>query len=93
MQGQQSLVAKPMYDLLGHVEWYDLLELTHQGSMPPEQFDKQTANVVNFLAYAAEPYHIEQERLGLWVLVFLIFFFPFMYLLKKEYWIDVKKHK
>src|SRR3990167_4876424 len=92
-QGQQELVTDPMTDLLGHVEWYDLVKATTQGSMSPEEFDKTMADLVNFLAYAAEPFHIEQERIGYWVLGFLIILIVMFYLLKKEYWKDVKKHK
>lgn len=92
-QGDQVLVEKPMKDLFGNLEWYDLVKLVKQGNMTPEQFDETIADVVNFLAYAAEPYRIEQERLGWWVLGFLVILFVMMYFLKKEYWKDVKKHK
>jgi ubiquinol-cytochrome c reductase cytochrome c1 subunit len=91
-QGDQVLVTKPMHDLLGQVEWYDVVKLTRQGSMTPEQFDETTADVVNFLAYAAAPYREEQEKIGWWVLGFLVILFVLMYMLKKEYWKDVKKH-
>ncbi|HVE43574.1 MAG TPA: cytochrome c1 [Gammaproteobacteria bacterium] len=92
-QGDQVLVEHPMYDLLGHVEWYDLLELKKQGSMTPEQFDAMTADVVNYLAYASEPYRAEQHKIGWWVLGFLLIFTVFAYFLKKEYWKDVKKYQ
>src|SRR3990167_749583 len=92
-QGIQELVADPMHDLLGKVEWYDLLKLTRQGTMLPDQLDATIADLVNFLAYTAQPYHIEQEKIGKWVLGFLVFMFILMYLLKSEYWKDVKKHK
>ena len=92
-QGQQILVERPTLDLFQQVEWYDLVKLVKQGIMTPEQFDATTADVVNFLAYAAEPYRIEQERIGWWVLGFLIILFIMMYLLKREYWKDVKKYK
>lgn len=92
-QGDQELVKDPMLDLLGHVRWYDLLKLTKQGSMTPEQFDETTADVVNFLSYAAAPYQMEQRKIGYWVLGFLCILLVFMYLLKKEYWKDVKKRR
>ncbi len=92
-QGTQELVQDPKRDLWHEVQWYDVLKLTDQGSMTPEQFDAATADLVNFLAYAAQPFHIEQERIGKWVLGFLAFLFVLMYMLKNEYWKDVKKHK
>lgn len=94
-QGDQVLVKKDQSvdALYSSTEWYDLLNLTAQGSMTPEQFDETMADVTNFLAYAAEPYRAEQHRLGWWVLGFLAILFFMMYFLKKEYWKDVKKHK
>jgi ubiquinol-cytochrome c reductase cytochrome c1 subunit len=92
-QGEQSLVANPMKDLMGHSEWYDLVTLDKEGSMSPEEFDATVADLVNFLAYAAAPYREEQTNMGYGVLGFLALFFIFAYLLKKEYWKDVKKHK
>lgn len=92
-QGEQKLVLNPMSDLLHHLEWYDLVQLTKQGSMTPEEFDATITDLVNFLAYAAEPFHEEQQEIGKWVLVFLGILFVMMYLLKREYWKDVKKHR
>ena len=92
-QGDQVLAADPKRDMLGHLEWYDALILTRQGSMTPAQYDALTTDLVNFLAYAAEPYHIQQQRIGWWVIGFLCVFFVLAYMLKREYWKDVKKHK
>jgi ubiquinol-cytochrome c reductase cytochrome c1 subunit len=72
-------------------QWYDQLVLIHQGSMTPEQFDDTLKDVVNFLQYAAEPYQIKQHRIGFWALLFLFTFFILIYLLKREYWKDIKK--
>lgn len=89
-QGEQALVEHPVHDMSGAMEWYDALVLVHQGTMTPEQYDAYTADIVNFLAYAAEPYHADQHRIGKWVLAFLLFFSVLAYMLKKEYWKDVK---
>lgn len=92
-QGEQVLVEKPTYDLLNHVEWFDVVKLVKQGSMSSEDFDKTITDLVNFLAYVSSPFQAEQERLGYWVLGFLVILFVLMYLLKKEYWKDVKKRR
>ncbi len=89
-QGEQVLVEHPVHDISGDIEWYDAVKLVHQGTMTPEQYDAYTADIVNFLAYAAEPYHADQHRIGKWVLGFLLFFSVLAYMLKKEYWKDVK---
>jgi ubiquinol-cytochrome c reductase cytochrome c1 subunit len=92
-QGEQVLVEHPGYDLMHEVQWFDLVQPLRQGSMKPEEFDATVTDLVNFLAYAAEPFHIEQQKIGYGVLGFLVIMFVLMYLLKKEYWKDVKKHK
>lgn len=95
-QGEQKLTVEEERTgaVYSHsIEWFDLLTLVKQGSMTSEQFDATTADLVNFLAYAAEPYRNEQHRIGWWVLGFLILLFPLTYMMKKEYWKDVKKHR
>jgi cytochrome c1 len=59
------------------------------GSMTPEEFDMAMADLVNFMAYVAEPYKLDRERIGKWVLLYLALAFVVFYLLKKEYWKDV----
>ena len=41
------------------------------------------------MVYLAEPVQNERKSLGIKVLIFLVIFFVFAYLLKKEYWKDV----
>jgi len=94
-QGDQTLNTTPPETgvFSKELHYYDLVTLVREGSMTPDQFDAATADVVNFLAYAAEPYRAEQHRIGWWVLGFLVILFVLTYLLKKEYWKDVKKRR
>ncbi len=59
------------------------------GTMTPAQYDKTVADLVNYMAYMAEPAHIERKHMGIFVLLFLGVLFIFAFLLKKEYWKDV----
>ena len=74
-------------------QWYDLVETQQQGSMTPQQFDTLVTDIVNFLNYAAQPYQEKQENIGRWVIAFLLVLFVLVYLLKKEYWKDLKKER
>lgn len=65
---------------------YDL-----QQSLSPAEYDKAIGDLTNFLSYVAEPSQLERRSIGAWVLVFLGIFLVFSYLLKVEYWKDVKK--
>lgn len=92
-QGEQELVVHPTYDMFHEVEWFDLVKPVTQGSMKPDEFEQTMHDLVNFLDYAAEPFKAEQHKIGYWVLAFLAILFVLMYLLKKEYWKDVKALK
>jgi ubiquinol-cytochrome c reductase cytochrome c1 subunit len=64
-------------------------EALSAGSMDAEDFDEFVKDTVNFLAYIAEPVRSERRKLGVWVLMFLIFFFILAAQLKKAIWKDV----
>lgn len=69
---------------------FDGFELAIDGSMDGEDFDDFVRDTVNFLAYVAEPIRSERRKLGVWVLMFLIFFWILSVMLKKQIWKDVK---
>ncbi len=60
------------------------------GQLSPEEYDQFVRDIVNFLVYIGEPMQLERQRLGLWVLAFLLIFGILAYLLKQEIWKDVK---
>ena len=59
------------------------------GALKPEEYDQFVRDIVNFLDYAGEPVKAKRESMGVFVTLFLLVFFVFAYLLKKEYWKDV----
>lgn len=65
------------------------LEVTEPGTMTPEEFDVAMYDLVNFLAYTADPVANQRERLGIYVLLFIALFTVFAALLNREYWKDV----
>jgi len=60
------------------------------GSQNTVQYDTTVRDLVNFLVYMGEPAANDRKRLGIVVLFALLILFVFAYLLKKEYWKDVK---
>ncbi len=65
------------------------LTIVEEGKMDAAQFDGAMYDLVNFLAYVAEPIVEDRKRLGIYVLLFITLFFVFAYLLNREYWKDV----
>ena len=67
-----------------------MFELEQKGSLSPEEFQKWVGDLVNFMAYAAEPEKAERMTIGVRVLLYLVvLLLPLTYLLKREYWKDV----
>lgn len=59
------------------------------GALSEEEYHELTRDITNFMVYAAEPVQAERERLGIYVLLFLIVLTFILYLLKREFWKDV----
>ncbi|MCP4302912.1 MAG: cytochrome c1 [Gammaproteobacteria bacterium] len=68
---------------------FEGFEALTAGAMDAEDFDEFVRDTVNFLAYISEPIRSERRKLGVWVLMFLIFFFLLAAMLKKQIWKDV----
>ena len=54
------------------------------------EFNQDVRDITNFLDYVGEPAKLIRTSLGVWVLLFLGVLLVLTYLLKKEYWKDVK---
>jgi len=59
------------------------------GAMSEREYHRATRDITNFMAWMAEPVRAERQRLGFWVIGFLIVFTGLAYLMKREYWRDV----
>jgi ubiquinol-cytochrome c reductase cytochrome c1 subunit len=59
------------------------------GTLSAEDYDSFVRDTVNFLDYIGEPVKAKRQSMGVWVVLFLLVFWLFTYLLKKEYWKDI----
>jgi len=85
LQGIQSPVIAKVRgeDLITH------LKLQEKGQLSRREFDQFVTELVNFLVYVGEPVQLERQKMGKYVLFFLLMFTIIAYLLKKEYWKDI----
>ncbi|RUO26636.1 cytochrome c1 [Aliidiomarina minuta] len=60
------------------------------GTMSPEEFDQAMLDLTNFLVYTGEPMILERQRMGYFVIGFLLVFLILTILLKREFWRDIK---
>lgn len=81
LQGSQVAVRKE--------QGQRTLSASSTGTLSKAEYDQLVRDLVNYLAYAAEPKQQEQQQLGIWVIGFLLIFTILSLFLKKEYWRDV----
>ena len=88
-QGWQKAKYKEVLEKGAKSQEFEGLELAEKGSMTPEQYREYVSDLVNFMAYAAEPGKAERISLGFRVFLYLVLLLILTYLLKKEFWRDV----
>lgn len=85
LQGTQV----PLIETINGEERVVALKRGKQGSISSREFDIVVKDLVNFLVYVGEPIQLERQRIGKYVLFYLLIFTIIAYLLKKEYWKDI----
>ncbi|MSQ60813.1 MAG: cytochrome c1 [Betaproteobacteria bacterium] len=88
LQGQQVMKVEEREGLHGK-EHIKKLVLETTGSLKPAEYDRFTADLVNYLVFMGEPAQTTRKQIGYVVLMVLGVLFVLAYLLKKEYWKDV----
>lgn len=90
-QGDQALqVSEKMDTNTGDMKQTRKLVIERPGTLTPLDYDRQVADLVNYLAYMGEPAQTDRKQWGILVLFFLAGFFVLALLLKNEYWKDVR---
>jgi ubiquinol-cytochrome c reductase cytochrome c1 subunit len=69
---------------------FEGLEPLTEGTLDAEDYDAFVRDTTNFLAYIAEPVRSDRRKLGVWVIMYLVFFLIVARMLKKQIWKDVK---
>ena len=99
-QGLAECAPGAKLDSHGHVEMNELGEEKtdpcgslvvgdKKGSMTEDEFAVAMADLVNFMEYVAEPGALDRQRVGVFVILFLIVLLTVTWLLNREYWKDV----
>lgn len=88
LQGQRGLEVATAKEGHGAAQ-YKWTEIS-KGTQSPAEYDATVRDLVNFLVYVSEPSGVHRRPIGIVVLFVLGVLFVFAYLLKKEYWKDVK---
>ncbi|MBV7434759.1 cytochrome c1 [Cardiobacteriaceae bacterium TAE3-ERU3] len=95
-------LRKPVFETTEHCETVDGekhceeksvlsgFESITEGELNDKAYKAVTADLTNFLTYVSDPSALDRMRIGPWVLTFLFILTIIFYLLKKEYWRDIK---
>ena len=86
MQGERGLEVKK--DGHGHLQ-YTWTEIS-KGTQAAAEYDATVRDLVNFLVHVGEPSGVNRRPIGIVVLFVLGVLFIFAWLLKREYWKDVR---
>jgi ubiquinol-cytochrome c reductase cytochrome c1 subunit len=90
LQGVRALEAAAVKDPAGHERIEYKWSQISQGALTQVEYDALARDLVNFLVYVGEPVANERRAIGIVVLFALGLLFIFVYLLKREFWKDVK---
>jgi ubiquinol-cytochrome c reductase cytochrome c1 subunit len=89
LQGERGM-EKVMLKADGHdkvdYQWKEI----SKGAQSPSEYDATVRDLVNFLVYVGEPAAVSRKNIGIVVLFVLGVLFILAYLLKLNYWKDVK---
>lgn len=90
LQGERGLEIAAAKDAEGHEHVQYKWSQLSPGALTPIEYDALTRDLVNFLVYMGEPAASSRHAIGIVVLFVLGVIFIFAWLLKREYWKDVK---
>ena len=71
-------------------EIYAGIQADGSGRLSASEYDQAALDLTSFLVYTGEPMLLEQRRIGWFVFGFLLIFTILAWLLKKEFWKDLK---
>ena len=63
--------------------------ISQPGTQNAKQYDQTVRDITAFLEYAGEPVALKRQNVGVWAILFLVFFTFMAWLLKREFWRDV----
>ena len=88
LQGEQVL-KEAQEPGPGYMRTVQKLSLAKPGAMSPQAYDELVADLVNYMAYMAEPARHHRVTIGLYALLVIFILIALSYALKKAYWKDV----
>ena len=83
-------VQEPIYEEVHGENRLVKLDLVIPGQLNKKEFHNSMMDLVNFLDYMSEPAKLKRVQLGWKVLLFMLLLIALAYLVKREYWKDIK---
>ena len=89
LQGQPDLKVEDKQSH-GHTVQVKSTVPGEPGTLSAIEYDQAVGDLVNFLVYMGEPWKVQSTRIGIIVMFFLTILLVLAYLLKLEFWRDIK---
>ncbi|RPE67505.1 ubiquinol-cytochrome c reductase cytochrome c1 subunit [Tibeticola sediminis] len=90
LQGMRKPVFQKVEQHGHEAEVFKGWEQLTPGTLTPAQYDREVADLVNYLQWMGEPAQNQRVRLGVWVLLFLAVYTVITWRLNAAYWKDVR---
>ena len=90
LQGERGMKHVEVKDADGHLRTQHQWSEISKGTQSATEYDATVRDLVNFLVYIGEPTAVSRKSIGIVVLFVLAVLFILAYLLKLNYWKDVK---
>ncbi len=87
-QGYSTVNREPLANYTGHGSVEHRFKPLNVAQA--QQYDRDVADLTNFLSWVADPVQLQRKRLGVWVLLFLGLFLVVAWRLNASYWKHVK---
>ena len=90
LQGTQAMAKVGEKQSHGKMEPVMKLQVERKGTMSAQEYDLFVRDLVNYMAFMAEPARAKRTQLGVMIMFFLVIAFFMALWLKHEYWKDVR---
>jgi ubiquinol-cytochrome c reductase cytochrome c1 subunit len=87
--GEKTVKSEKLKHAPEHPSHQHRFSAKSAGAKSALEYDRMTADLVNFLSWAGEPAQLDRFRTGVWVLGYLLVLFALAYAMKRAFWKDI----
>lgn len=90
LQGEREPIFEEQMERGQMVQVFKGWNTVKEGKLSPLEFDQAMGDLAGYMQWMAEPGQNDRVRIGVWVMIFLMFFTFIAWRLNAAYWKDIK---